>query len=267
MVAFTEQYGPWALVTGASSGIGAEFARQLAAEKLNLVLVARSKDKLEAAAASLRKEHGIEARAVAADLSRVDFLETLGPAIEDLEIGLLLNNAGFTLTGELLELDPARQLAMVDLNCRAPLALAHHLAAKMKERGRGGIVFTASVMGLGGAPMWATYNATKGFDLLLAEGMAAELEPHGVDVQALCPGGTRSGFQAAGSIDTTKFGFMEKFFVMDPPDVVRASLRGLGRKRVVVPGLMNKMMVLSMRWLPRSLNTWILGRVVSAMAH
>ncbi|MEM6990068.1 MAG: SDR family NAD(P)-dependent oxidoreductase [Myxococcota bacterium] len=264
---FSERYGPWAIVTGASSGIGAEFARQLAARKLNVVLVARSKDKLETLADELVKAHGIEARVAPADLMRADFLDALAPALEDLDVGLLLNNAGYTLTGHVLDLPADKQLGMVDLNCRAPLALTQHVGPKLKQRGRGGIIFTASVVGFGGAAYWATYNATKGFAMLLAEGIGAELGPAGIDVQALCPGGTLTGFQAAGGVDAKKFGALASLFFMKPEAVVSTSLRRLGGARVVVPGFVNKMTVLSGRFIPRRLNTWILGRFVQLMAH
>lgn len=267
MNSFTNKYGPWAIVTGASSGIGAEFARQLAERKMNLVLVARSGGKLEALARELADAHGIETLAVPADLTKADFLDGVAKATADLDVGLLLNNAGYTMTGQVVDLDPAKQLAMVDVNCRAPLALARHFAPMLKERGRGGIVFTSSIMGFGGGAQWATYNATKAFDLLLAEGLATELAGSGVDVQALCPGATHSGFQAAGGADTRNFGPLERLFVMDPPGVVRASLNKLGRRRVVIPGFMNWMMVMSMRWAPRRINTWILSRIVALLAH
>jgi len=266
MTGMLDQYGPWALVTGASSGFGAEFARQLASRKMNLVLVARRKEAMDELAEELRAAHSVEVRVVPTDLSTPDFLDDLLPQLEGLEIGLLINNAGYTMTGAVLDLDRAAQARMVDLNCRAPLLLAHAVAPAMKARGRGGIVFTSSVMAFGGAAGWATYNATKSFDLILAEGLAAELAPHGVHVQALCPGGTRTGFGDAGGVDTDGMGAVASFFfVMDAPPVVHESLAKL-RHRVVIPGWVNWLNAFSMRFTPRRLVTKILGIIVGRLA-
>lgn len=265
-----ERYGPWAVVTGASSGIGREMVGQIAGRGVNVVLVARGQEALEEVAAGVSERHGVQARVCVADLADPGFVEVVRGVVEGegLEVGLLVNNAGFTTTGGVLDHDVGANSEMIDVNCRAPLLLTHALAPAMRERGRGGVVLTASVMGWGGAAGWATYNATKGFDLLLAEGLAAELEPHGVDVVALCPGGTRSGFQAAGGVKAVAdMAWSTRIAVGEVGPVAKAGLDGLGRRRVVVPGLMNKLMVFSMRFLPRRLNTFVLGMVVKALAH
>lgn len=268
MSRFEERYGPYALVTGASSGLGAEFARQLAARGVGLVLVARSEAKMQTLAGEIKATHPVDVRVVAADLSAPDFLDVVLPAIEDVEIGLLVNNAGFTTTGPVLDTDSDASARMVDLNCRAPLLLTRALAPALRERGRGGVVVTASTMGFGGASGWATYNATKAFDLLFAEGLARELQPHGVDVVALCPGGTRTGFQAAGGIkEAAQMSWWMRLMIMDAPPVVRCGLESLGRRRIAVPGVMNKVMVWSMRFIPRRLNSWVLSQVVKQLAH
>ena len=265
MADFKQQYGPWALVTGASSGIGAEFARQLAARGLNLVLVARRQERLEALGAELTTAHGVETRALPLDLTAPDLVTPVLAATADLELGLLINNAGFATTGDFLDQPGETQTRMVDLACRAPVALTHALVPAMKARGRGGVIFTASLMGFGGASWWATYNATKGFDVLLAEGLGAELAPHGVDVLALCPGGTRTEFtDVAGAPVNSR---LAQAFLMDVEPVVRTGLASLGRRRVAIPGLMNWLSVFSFRFLPRRLATFILGRIVRLLAH
>ena len=260
---FDEKYGPWALVTGASSGIGREFCIQLAEMGLKLILVARSRDKLE----GLANELDTECIVVVSDLSKPDFLDPMLEGIGDRDVGLVVNNAGFTVTGHVADAPLDRQLMMVDLNCRAPMALAKVFGERLKARGRGGMIITASTMGFHSAELWAGYNATKGFDLLLAEGMAAELEPHGVDVMALCPGGTYTGFAAAGGIDLDAQPAWMKLFLMEVSPVVREALSKLGRRRTVVAGLLNKLNAFSFRFLPRRMATWILGRIVHQLAH
>ncbi len=249
MSSYQEKYGPWALVTGASSGMGAEFARQLAYKQFNVALVARREDRLQRIAQELQQNASIDTRVISADLSRGDFLRKVTEATEGLEINLLINNAGFAVTGELLANDLNAELGMLDVNCRAPLLLTHHYGKLMKQRGRGGIIFLASTVAYAGIPAWSHYAATKGYNLQLAEGLAEELRSDRVDVLAVCPGFTRTEF-----MDLTYFG---KIMSMEPSAVVRSALDGLGNKRRVTPGFMNKLVVLSTRLQPRVMNTKI----------
>lgn len=267
-MSFVEKYGPWAVITGASSGIGAEFARQLAAARLHVVLVARRRDRLDELANQLSAEHGVQTRVVVADLSTENFLDTLLPAIQDLDVGLLVNNAGFTTFGSFVDCSLESQLQMVHVNCRAPMLLAHSFGNRFKQRGRGGMIVTSSLMGFVSTAHWSQYNATKGYDLLLAEALAIELKPFGVDVQALCPGGTRTEFLEASGGSEKGMGFMAKFLIMNVQDVVRTSLKRLGRSRTVVPGLMNKLNAFSVRWMPRWLASRMFGNFVKMLdAH
>ena len=249
MSSYQEKYGPWALVTGASSGMGAEFARQLAYKQFNVALVARREDRLQRIARELQQNASIDTRVISANLSRGDFLRKVTEATEGLEINLLINNAGFAVTGELLANDLNAELGMLDVNCRAPLLLTHHYGKLMKQRGRGGIIFLASTVAYAGIPAWSHYAATKGYNLLLAEGLAEELRSDGVDVLAVCPGFTRTEF-----MDLTYFG---KIMSMEPSAVVRSALDVLGKKRRVTPGFMNKLVVFSTRLQPRVMNTKI----------
>ena len=224
------KYGEWALVTGASSGIGAEFCRQLAARKLNLVLVARRADRLQQLSATLTQAHGIETRVVVADLSRDDFLAPIAAATDALDVGLLVNNAGFALTGKFLEhvLDGA--LALQNVNCRAPMMLAHHFGRRMVQRGRGGIINVSSASAFMPLPYWSQYAASKIYLLHLSEALWFELKDQGVDVLALCPGSTRTEFaRIAGT----------QMQGMDPEYVVARALASIGRRPSVVPGLGN----------------------------
>jgi short-subunit dehydrogenase len=254
---FAARYGPWALVTGASSGIGREFARQLAARGLNVVLVARREDRLRALAAEL-EGRGVQARVAAIDLCYDGFLEQVQAATDGLEIGLLVNNAGFSMTGPLLESDPDDMLRLLNLNCRAPLVLTRDYGPAMQDRGHGGIIFVASVAGFSGIPLWSHYAASKAYDLLLAEGLAAELRGAGIDVLALAPGTTRTEFLDVAELN-------RDLMAMEVEDVVREAVDGLGRRDVVVPGLVYKAGTFAMRFLPRSFNRYVFGRFIATM--
>jgi short-subunit dehydrogenase len=194
MSEFSERYGPWALVTGASAGIGAEFGRQLASRGLNVVLVARRLDRLQSLANELSRDFGVETRTISANLSSSEPLDALLREIKGLEIGLLVNNAGVGTHGAFMESELGSELAILDLNCRAPMALAHALGSAMLARGRGGLIFVSSVFGFFPVPMMGTYAASKAYDLFFAEALAEELDGSGVDVMALCPGLTRTEF-------------------------------------------------------------------------
>lgn len=241
---FRHQYGPWAVITGASSGIGAEFARQLAGFGVQPVLLARRRERLEQLSAELTQRHGVACRVVVADLAQPDFLMSVAEQTADLDIGLLVNNAGFSVTGDLVETDLARQLSLVDVNCRATLALAHHFGRILRRRRRGGLVFTSSIVGFHPTPLWANYAASKAYVLHLAEAMAHELEPYGVDVLAVAPGTTRTEFDHVA-------GIANRLAVMDVEPVVSRALTHLGRRTTFVPGLRNKLVPATARLLPR----------------
>src|SRR5262249_32002855 len=149
---FVERFGPWALVTGASSGIGEAFARRLAESGVNLVLVARREDRLRKLADDLRSQHSVSTRVVPVDLSRDDFLPAIEQATADVQVGLLVNNAGIATTGNFLDHDLGSELALLHVNSRAPLILTHHFGRSMRQRGRGGIIFVASTLAFAGVP-------------------------------------------------------------------------------------------------------------------
>lgn len=251
---FKQIYGPWALVTGASSGIGREFAGQLAQRGLHLILVARREERLNALATELKNIHAVEVKVAGIDLSREDFLPDLRQVTAGLEIGLLINNAGFTNTGAFIENKLEDELRLLQVNCRAPLILAHEFGKQMKERKRGGIIFLASTVAFAAVPRWANYCASKAYDLVLAEGLAAELKGSGVDVLALCPGFTRTEFQ--------KLPKLTEMFAMDTAPVVARALEKLGKTRFTVPGLFNKFASFSTRLQPRAVNTFIYEQVI-----
>jgi len=197
VTAFQSKYGPWALVAGASEGLGAEFARQLAARGLHVVAVARRAALLEELAGELRSDHGVEVRTVSLDLASQDAAAALCERTRDLEVGLLVYNAALSPIGSFLEQDLGEKLRALDLNCRAPLILAHEFGRAMAARGRGGLLLMSSMSALQGSPFIATYAATKAFDLVLAEGLWAELGREGVDALAFCAGATPSTSRAS----------------------------------------------------------------------
>jgi len=255
---FRERYGRWAVVTGASSGIGAEFARQLAAAGLSLVLVARRRDRLEELAADLAAAHGVEARVSEHDLAAPGAVAALAAEVAELDVGLLVNNAGFGMKGGFFELDASEQRRMVELNCQVPVALTHALGAPMAARGRGGIVIVASTAAFQGLPWSSLYGATKGFDLLLGEGLWGELTPMGVDVLTLCPGPTDTEGPRRTGVNPDKV--PGKLMAVGP--VVRAAMHGLGRRAVVIPGVRNRLGSFLTRLVPRSLATRTAGKLV-----
>ena len=194
-VRLRDRYGEWALVTGASAGIGREFARALAREGLSLVLVARREDRLRELADELEREHGAVTRIVALDLGQPGAAERLAEAVAGLELGVLVNNAGFGGIGPLVNQPPERVRSMVELNCATPAVLTRLLLPPMLVRRRGAIVFVGSVAGMVPMPLHALYSATKSFDNLLGEALCEELRGTGVDVLALQPGSTETEFQ------------------------------------------------------------------------
>jgi uncharacterized protein len=253
---FVARFGPWALVTGASSGIGEAFAQRLAEMGLNLVLVARREDRLRKLAEELQSRHAVSVRVVAADLSSDDFLALIERATQDVQVGLLVNNAGVATAGTFLDNALEAELALLHLNTRAPLILAHHFGRSMRQLGRGGMIFVASTVAFAAVPAWSNYAASKAYDLALAEGLAKELSTGGISVLALCPGPTRTELWPTGATPR---------FLMQPSAVVDVALKQLGRKATVVPGWINSIITFSTRLLPRSWNAAIFGRVISGM--
>jgi uncharacterized protein len=238
-----QRYGPWAVVTGASDGIGREMAVHLAQAGFNLVLAARRKDMLRGLATELQRPHGISHRVVAADLGQTAGVLALVQATEDLDAGLLIAAAGFGTSGDFIEAGLANELAMIDLNCRSVAALCHVFGNRFAQRRRGGIVLMSSIVGFQGVPRAANYAATKAYVQSLAEGLRFELAPRGVDVLACAPGPVRSGFAARAS--------MVMGFAQTPRDIAAPTLLALSRGGTVRPGWLAKALEFSLKLLPR----------------
>jgi uncharacterized protein len=251
--------GRWALVTGASMGIGEAFAWALAERGMNVVLCARSADRLQALALSIATEQGVRTHVVAADLARPGAAaDAWARAREGRDIHLLVNNAGFGLHGRFEALPADRQAEMVALNCTAVLELAHLALGEMRARGAGGIVNVASVVAFQPVPWMATYAATKAFVLSLSEALAEENRGSGVRVLCVSPGPTPSGFQAtAGTrVRPGQPGYLP------PRDVANAALAALeAGKTHVAPGLANRLSTVFGRLLPLGTVTRIARRI------
>jgi short-subunit dehydrogenase len=254
------KYGPWALVTGASDGIGRAFACHLAAEGLNLVLVARREKALAALAIELQQAHGVQCRVLAADLSDLETVHRMADATSDLDVGLLVAAAGFGTSGLFLDADLAVETGMVDLNCTSVAALAWHIGPRLVKRGRGGVVFLSSLLAFHGTAHAAHYAATKAYVQTLAEGLRVEWSAHGVDVIASAPGPIRSGFAARADMQMAQ--------ALPAEVVARVTMQALGRKTTVRPGWLSKLLGWSLAMLPRWGQVMVMTRVMKGMtAH
>lgn len=247
---------PWkgrtALVTGASSGLGADFARHLAADGANLVLVARRADAMEALAREIGPRHGVTVDVLPMDLGAPGAPEALVAELSrrGKEIDVLVNNAGFGLYGEYLAIDAARERAMMEIDVIVPLALTRLLGAGMVARGRGWILQISSIGGYQPTPLYATYSAAKAFVLSWGEALAYEWRPKGVTVSVLSPGITATDFLAVSGQKATLY---QRLVMMRSPEVTRTGLDALRKgKGSVVPGLLNKLTILGNRLLPRA---------------
>ncbi len=255
-----DRYGPWALIAGASEGIGASFASALAARGLDIVLVARRPQPLHDLAAELEEQHGVATRVISADLGTPSGVDTV--LAQAPEAGLLVCNAAAAPVGEFLGLTDWQVATMIDLNCRSAALLTHRLGARMVARGRGGVILLSSVASFQGSGLVAHYSATKAYLRVLAEGLWSEWRLHGVDVLACCPGlVTTPTFEATAPRPGP--------LVPPPlaPDLVaRHALRALGRRPVAVPGFGARMTAwASARLMPRRLAIAIASRETRRM--
>ncbi len=252
------------LITGASSGIGEAFARKLAQEKHNLVLIARSEPKLHELCDELMLQHGIIAHYIALDLTEFEADTKLFAETEkhEFEIEWLINNAGFGSMGDFAELDLERELQMIDLNISALVALTHRYLPKMRERKSGVIVNVSSAASFQPIPFMATYAASKAFVTSFSEAVAEENRPFGIKVLALCPGATETNFFAVAGM---KEAFKVKG-IQTSEEVVETALKAVGKgKSIVVSGFANYVGSVLGTIVPDSLITRAIGKVLRQM--
>ena len=250
------------LVTGASSGIGADIARELAARGHGVTLVARREERLRELADEIAGRHGVTADTVACDLGDPAGRERLVTAVKDrgLEVGVLVNNAGFGSGGSFQGLDQDRELAMVRLNVEAVVALCGVYVPPMVDRGRGAVLNVASTAGFQPLPRQATYSASKAFVLHFTEALHTDLVGTGVSATALCPGLTETEFMEVGGLEDAA-SHAPSFAAMSSLDTARAGVKGMERgRRVVVPGAFNLAVAASGRMTPRSVLLPLLRR-------
>jgi uncharacterized protein len=256
---FHVRYGPWALVAGASEGLGAEFAAQLAARGLNLVLIARRADALAEVSARLQSAYEVEVRTLPLDLAREDLASVIAEATDELEIGLLVYNAALSMIGPYFAISLEDHLREVAVNCRAPMTLAYLLGLPMLKRKRGGILLMSSLGGSQGSALLVNYTATKAYNRLLAEGLWDELREQGIDVLTCCP----PAVSTPGYVASAPKGAMS---ALTPQAVVNEALAALGKGPTIIPGWTYRLAnVVMQRVLPRKSTIKLMGRVTRGM--
>lgn len=253
---FVERYGPWALVTGASSGIGAEFARQLASAGLNVILVARRKSRLDELSAEITKSYNVETKVIVADIAAADAVDKIMSTVKEVDLGLLVNNAGVDLTGSVFKESAEAHENLIKVNVNGPVVLTRAISPILMKRRRGGIFFVSSCVSRP-IPYFATYSSSKAFITNFATIVGQELKAHGVDVTCIEPGVvvTERSSRVMESVDITKLGFP----TMTAKDMVEETLPVLGKKDVFIPGRINRIMISMMDLMPRKLIFAVMG--------
>jgi short-subunit dehydrogenase len=254
--------GKWALITGASSGLGLEFADLLAAQKVNLVLAARRREPMEQLASDLRRKYGVDVLVEAIDLASPGAAGHLKSSLDarSVAVDILLNNAGYGLHGDFVETPIGRTVDMIQLNITALTELTYLFGRDMATRRSGHILLVASLLAFQAVPSYAAYAATKAYVLAFGEALHDELRPHGVVVTSLCPGHTATGFDAAAGATTSP---MLRLLTMKARPVAASGLRALSHgTATVVPGLSNKMAAFSNRLTPRSMQRATMSRIM-----
>lgn len=257
-----QQYGSWALITGASSGIGRAMSEQIAQQGMNIVAVARNQGNLDALKDSLETRHGIKVRTISADLSQPEANYELNKQTADLDIGLLIPNAGIENNGAFIQNSIEDEQRMLTLNTTSPMLLSHLFGQRFKQRAntkqRSGILLTSSLFGYQGVPFVSNYSASKAYILSLGEALNVELKPLGIDVSVLSPGLTDTAMPGNMAIDFNKM----PITLHKPEVVARVGLNALGKKATVVPGFINKFYAWENRLIPRSWPVTLFGFLI-----
>ncbi|AVC46517.1 KR domain protein (plasmid) [Rhizobium leguminosarum bv. viciae] len=254
--------GKRALITGASSGLGLEFAELLAAQKVNLVLAARRREPMEKLAAELRRKHDVDIVVEPIDLAAPGAAARLKTSLDEksLQIDILVNNAGYGLHGDFLETPIERTTDMIQLNITALTELSYAFGRDMAARGSGQILLVASLLALQPVPSFAAYAATKSYVLAFGEALHEELRRQGVVVTSLCPGHTETGFDTAAGAPVSP---ILRLLTMKPRPVAESGLRALSQgKASVIAGFMNNVVAFSNRLTPRSMQRATMKRIL-----
>jgi len=260
---FRQQYGPAALIAGASEGLGAAYSHALAARGLDLVLVARRPGPLDQTALDISNKYGVQIRKVVCDLADPQAHLVICQAVGDWKIGFLVYNAAYSHIGSFLSADPDEYIRMSAVNVTAPMALLHHFGARMLDRGRGGVVLMSSIAGMQGAGFLAAYGATKAFARILAEGLWYEWGARGVDIIACCAGATATpNYVNSKPLQANPLAPKPQ----SPEAVAEECLRRIGRNPSFVSGRANRLVCFLMQnILPRRMAIRMLGNTMRAM--
>ncbi len=259
MSSLKEKYGDWALITGASSGIGKALAKLLAQKGFNVVLVARRADALNELAHELHNNFQVDTRVVALDLLKPDAVQALYDEVSTLDIGLVIPAAGIDEMGQFLDKEYHSLERMLKLNIHVPSEIAHVFGKKLTARKCSGIILVSSLFGYQGIPNFAAYAASKAYILTLGETLNVELAQLGLDVLVLSPGLTDTPFTQSMEIDFSKL----PMFAQRPEIVAKTALNALGHKATIVPGLLNKIYAWENRFIPRSWPVKLFGFLIN----
>lgn len=251
------RYGPWAVITGASDGLGRAFARALAARGMNLVLVARRASALHTLAEELQVDYAVRCIVQPMDLRDPRSIASLNEQTVALDVGLVVAAAGFGSVGPLLDRSLDDEADLLAVNAGAVLRIAHSFGRRLRARGRGGLVLFGSVVGFQGTPLSANYAASKAYVQSLAEALAIEWDDDGVDVLSCAPGPVATGFAARAGMSMGN--------AAKPDDLVEPCLDALGRRTTVRPGNLAKLLGYSLMILPRFIRSRILGHIMRGM--
>jgi uncharacterized protein len=256
---FASKYGPWALVTGASGGIGRSFAIELAKSGIYVILIARRIAELESIADSLRTAFGVQCKVVPADLSSNDGIAQVIDGTKDLDVGLVVCAAGFGTAGPFVHGNLSNELDMIQVNCSATTSIAWSMGNRLIERGQGGLILLSSIVAFQGVPRSAHYAATKAYVQTLAEGLRLEWKRHRVDVLSVAPGPVDTGFAARSNLTMGN--------AASPSVIAVQSLRSLGKQGTVRPGWLSKLLGYSLTMTPRSIRVRIMALVMGGMTR
>jgi len=253
-----EKYGNWAIVTGATDGLGKQFAIQLAEIGFNLIIVGRRKNLLDDLHKTLIHTNNVKCLAVDLDLSTNDAVNILEDKTKDLDIGLIVAAAGFGTSRNLIEADIRLEKQLIDLNCRSLMEMSHVFGKKFAAQKRGGIILISSLLGFHGVFGTANYAASKSYVQALGEGLYFELRKHNVDVLTVAPGPINTGFAATAG--------MQFNMALKPENVAKQSIQTLGSKITLLPGLLTKFLYFSLNMLFfRNIKVMMLGMVMKTM--
>jgi short-subunit dehydrogenase len=253
------RYGDWILITGATSGMGAELALKFGEAGFNLALAGRRQERLVSFASEMSEKYGVETFSVTGDLSTELDVSLLMDKLRHLPISIAVMNAGFGTSGKFIDSDIHEEINMLDLNCKALMVLTHHFGNRFAKAGKGAIVLMSSMVAFQGVPNAAHYAATKAYVQTLGEAIAIELKPRGVDVLMAAPGPVESGFAKRAGMSMSR--------TLKPEQVGVPIIRSIGRRTTALPGFLTKLLVYNLRMVPRWAKVRIMGNVMAGFTR